>query len=239
MSEGIENTEGFHRLVGIWPHGRVVENRLAEMINHAGDLVVPFHHAQVGAVGVIHFVFALGRWEPHAGNTHHPFLAHHLHAHAQGGVEAAIEAGQPAIFKFHLASHGDIHTMQESGPGKDADRFHTHRPTDAINGVAAHIEQAAAARLGLEADVGGIDGIHAESENTMNPQDRPQQPRIEESAHFGGAGMMRPHEAIHQPAAPGLAPALQFLGFSRRGTQGLFAQDRLALLDGSPGPFRV
>ena len=73
----------------------------------------------------------------------------------------------------------------------------------------------------------------------MNPQDRPQQPRIEESAHFGGAGMMRPHEAIHQPAAPGLAPALQFLGFSCRGTQGLFAQDRLALLDGSPGPFRV
>ena len=49
--------------------------------------------------------------------------------------------------------HFHVDGMLETAAGKDADRLGAQRPADAVDRIAADIEQAAAGHLGLQADV--------------------------------------------------------------------------------------
>src|SRR5207237_6508860 len=111
-----------------------------------------------------------------------------------------------------------------------AHRLGAEGPADGVHGIAADIEQTAAAQLRLEADVVRIERLHTEGEGAGDALYRTDAALIQELTQPGGARMVRPHETLHERDAARPAIVDHVPGFGGGRHQRLLAQDVLAPL---------
>src|SRR5262249_23961093 len=134
---------------------------------------------------------------------------------------------------------GHVHAMPVFGAGVNALRLGPHGPADAEDRITTDVEQAAAGEFWLEADVVRIERLHVESKRTHDAPHLTDATAVEELPQFPRTGMVRPHEAVQEADAPGLADLDDALGLGGGGGQWLFAKDVLAALRRLDRPFAV
>src|SRR5262249_7561541 len=97
--------------------------------------------------------------------------SHDFQPAAKWKSKAAVKRCHAAVGQGKNAVHFDIDPVLHFRSCHRPRRLGAERPANAVDGVAAHIEQTASAQLGFEADVIGVEGFHLKREGATNSAD--------------------------------------------------------------------
>src|SRR5262249_13564013 len=134
----------------------------------------------------------------------HALRTRDLHPAPEWQRETAVEAARAAARELQHAARPQVDSIFERSRRPDALGLRVHGPADAEDWVAAHVEQAAAARLGVQANVRRVE-VKLEGKRRIHVPYLADHAVVDPVADRLRARMVRPHEAVHKPHAFRLA----------------------------------